>query len=72
MNDIITVKVYDVTNDKYIDWNANEPKPLTRRTHHNRFILFMASFIVTVGALGLVSSTLEYATNTGMESTASQ
>ena len=52
------VKVYDITNDQFIDWNANEPKP---PTGHNLFVQFMAVFTIGVGALGFMSYTLSLA-----------
>ena len=53
-----SVKVYDITNDSYIDWNANEPKYLPR-THHNRAVVFMTWFLIGVGGLGFISWTVE-------------
>ena len=52
------VKVYDITNDQFIDWNANEPKP---PTGHNPFVQFMAAFTIGVGALGFMTYTLSLA-----------
>ena len=52
------VKVYDITNDKNINWLANEPKP---PTGHNLFVQFMAAFTIGVGALGFMSYTLTLA-----------
>ena len=50
------VKVYDITNDKFIDWNANEPKP---PTGHNPFVQFMVAFTIGVGVLGFTVSTIQ-------------
>ena len=55
---VIPVRVYDISNDKLIDWNANEPKP---PTGHNIFVLFMTAFLIGVGALGFMSYTLSLA-----------
>ena len=52
------VKVYDITNDKYIDWLANEPKP---PVGHNVFVQFLAAFTIGVGALGFMSYSLSLA-----------
>ena len=50
------VKVYDITNDKNINWLANEPKP---PVGHNPVITFMAGFCAITVLVGFTVSTIQ-------------
>ena len=50
------VKVYDITNDQFIDWNANEIKP---PVGHNPAVVFMAGFCALTLLVGFTVSTIQ-------------